>query len=244
LDHDNCLEVVAVRGKPAEIEAIVKRLKTVDKKVFQGLVDQFYCRFVQIVAKGRPSLTEEQVRRIADGRSSVLITGDSGTGKELIARAIHHNSLRKSKPFVAVDCNALSENLLESELFGHVRGAFTGAVSGKKGMLEMAEGGTLFLDEISNIPLATQAKLLKESFPATAYVPYTDSAPAGNLIKLEKELCRGERPAEPAADRGHPDAAGQGCDRAGHADHAVGDRRRRRWHCRFGPVLRRRRADL
>jgi DNA-binding NtrC family response regulator len=101
------------------------------------------------------------IAQCATTNATVLITGESGTGKELIARAIHHNSLRKGKPFVAVDCNSLSENLLESELFGHVKGAFTGAVSGKKGMLEMAEGGTLFLDEISNIPLATQAKLLR-----------------------------------------------------------------------------------
>jgi transcriptional regulator with GAF, ATPase, and Fis domain len=91
----------------------------------------------------------------------VLITGGSGTGKELIARAIHHNSLRKDKPFVAVDCNALSENLLESELFGHLKGSFTGAVSHKKGMFSVAEGGTLFLDEIGNIPLSIQSKLLR-----------------------------------------------------------------------------------
>jgi DNA-binding NtrC family response regulator len=101
------------------------------------------------------------IAQCATTNATVLITGESGTGKELIARAIHHNSLRKTKPFVAVDCNALSDNLLESELFGHVKGAFTGAVSGKKGMLEVAEGGTLFLDEVGNIPLATQAKLLR-----------------------------------------------------------------------------------
>lgn len=106
-------------------------------------------RVYRLVAKGAPTNT------------TVLITGESGTGKELIARAIHHNSLRRERPFIAVDCNSLSENLLESELFGHVRGAFTGAVANKKGMFEVAAGGTLFLDEIGNITLSTQAKLLR-----------------------------------------------------------------------------------
>ena len=101
------------------------------------------------------------VAKCAPTNSTVMLTGESGTGKELIARAIHYNSLRKDKPFIAVDCNALSESLLESELFGHVKGAFTGAVTNKQGMLEIAEGGTLFLDEIGNISLATQAKLLR-----------------------------------------------------------------------------------
>jgi DNA-binding NtrC family response regulator len=107
---------------------------------------------------------QEVYRLIAKGaptNSTVLLTGESGTGKELVARAIHYNSLRKDKPFVAVDCNSLSENLLESELFGHVKGSFTGAMSNKKGMFEVAHGGTLFLDEIGNISLSTQAKLLR-----------------------------------------------------------------------------------
>jgi transcriptional regulator with GAF, ATPase, and Fis domain len=91
----------------------------------------------------------------------VIITGESGTGKELIARAIHYNSLRVDKPFVPVDCNSLSENLLESELFGHAKGAFTGAVANKKGMFEVAGGGTLFLDEIGNFSMAIQGKLLR-----------------------------------------------------------------------------------
>jgi len=99
--------------------------------------------------------------KCAPTNSTVLLTGESGTGKELIARAIHYNSLRKDKPFIPVDCNALTETLLESELFGHVKGAFTGAVGNKKGMLEIASGGTLFLDEIGNISLTTQAKLLR-----------------------------------------------------------------------------------
>jgi DNA-binding NtrC family response regulator len=101
------------------------------------------------------------VAQCAPTNSTVLITGESGTGKELIARAIHFNSLRKDKPFVAVDCNSLTETLLESELFGHVKGSFTGAVANKKGMFEVAEGGTLFLDEIGNVSTSTQAKLLR-----------------------------------------------------------------------------------
>jgi DNA-binding NtrC family response regulator len=103
----------------------------------------------RLVAKGAPT------------NSTVLIRGESGTGKELIARAIHYNSLRKDKPFVAVDCASLTETLLESELFGHVKGSFTGAHANKKGLFEVAEGGTLFFDEIGNIPLSTQAKLLR-----------------------------------------------------------------------------------
>lgn len=101
------------------------------------------------------------VAQCAPTNSTVLLKGESGTGKELIARAIHHNSLRKDKPFVPVDCNSLSENLLESEMFGHVKGSFTGAVVNKKGMFETAHGGTLFLDEIGNVSLTTQAKLLR-----------------------------------------------------------------------------------
>jgi len=101
------------------------------------------------------------IAQCAPTSSTILVTGESGTGKELIARAIHYNSLRKDKPFVPVDCNSLSENLLESELFGHVKGSFTGAVANKKGMFEVANGGTLFLDEIGNFSMATQAKLLR-----------------------------------------------------------------------------------
>ena len=101
------------------------------------------------------------IARCAPTNSTVLLRGESGTGKELVARAIHYNSLRKDQPFVTVDCASLSENLLESELFGHVKGSFTGAVANKKGLLESADSGTLFLDEIVNISLSTQAKLLR-----------------------------------------------------------------------------------
>ncbi len=101
------------------------------------------------------------IAKCAPTNSTVLLTGESGTGKELVARAIHYNSLRKDKPFVPVDCNTLNENLLESELFGHVKGSFTGAVANKRGMFEIARGGTLFLDEVGNISLPIQAKLLR-----------------------------------------------------------------------------------
>jgi DNA-binding NtrC family response regulator len=101
------------------------------------------------------------VARAALSNSVALIVGESGTGKELVARAIHDNGARKSKKFVAVNCGALAENLLESELFGHVRGSFTGAIGDKKGLFEEANGGTLFLDEIGDISPALQIKLLR-----------------------------------------------------------------------------------
>lgn len=102
-----------------------------------------------------------RIIQVAPTDSTVLITGESGTGKELVARAIHRNSPRREMPFVAVDCTALAENLLESELFGHVKGSFTGAIQTKMGLFRVADGGSLFLDEISNISLGTQAKLLR-----------------------------------------------------------------------------------
>ncbi len=101
------------------------------------------------------------IRMVAQTDSTVLVTGESGTGKELVASAIHFNSLRKNRAFVKVNCAALNEGVLESELFGHVRGAFTGAVADKMGRFEMAHGGTLFLDEIGEIPPSTQVKLLR-----------------------------------------------------------------------------------
>ena len=101
------------------------------------------------------------VSRVAESNSNILITGESGTGKELIANAIHFNSERKTKPFVAVNCGAIPAELLESELFGHTKGAFTGAICNRKGRFETAEGGTLFFDEIGDMPMSLQVKLLR-----------------------------------------------------------------------------------
>lgn len=101
------------------------------------------------------------VEKVIDNTTSVLIQGETGTGKEMIARVIHYSGPLRDKPFVAENCGALSENLLESELFGHVKGAFTGAVSDKKGLFEMADGGTVFLDEIADMPQSMQIKLLR-----------------------------------------------------------------------------------
>ena len=103
----------------------------------------------------------EMIKRVAPADTTVLITGESGTGKELVARAIHAHSKRRDKRFLAVNCAALPEALLESEMFGHMKGAFTGAAANKEGLFETASGGTLFLDEISSMPLSIQGKLLR-----------------------------------------------------------------------------------
>ena len=118
--------------------------------------------FHQILGKSKPMREVfDLIRRVADSPTNVLITGESGTGKELVAKAIHYNSERRNAPFVPVNCAAIPETLLESELFGHVKGAFTDAKGDKRGLFEEANGGTLLLDEISELPTLLQAKLLR-----------------------------------------------------------------------------------
>lgn len=135
------------------------------------------------------------VEKVADTNASVLIEGESGTGKELIARAIHYKSKRAAKPFLAVNCGALPENILESELFGHTKGAFTGATADKKGLFRASDGGTLLLDEIGEMPLALQVKLLRalqehEVTPVGASLPVKFDARiiAATNKNLEKEV--------------------------------------------------------
>jgi len=118
----------------------------------------------------------DMVRKLSNVRSNVLIWGESGTGKELFARAIHYNSEARDKPFVPVNCGAIPENLAESELFGHRKGAFTGAAGDRVGYFEAADGGTLFLDEISTLPMTVQSSLLR-ALDSNVIVPVGDTRP-------------------------------------------------------------------
>ena len=147
----------------AEIIATAKRALTQDKTENTKTVQlKEYSEASGIVGHS-PKMIDvyKQIAVVAPSRSTVLITGESGVGKELVARAIHRNSPRASRPFVAVNCGALTETLLESELFGHVKGSFTGAVNDKRGLFEDANGGTIFLDEIGETSLGLQVKLLR-----------------------------------------------------------------------------------
>ena len=118
--------------------------------------------FDQMIGKSAPMQNlYRMLDRVCDSEATVLVTGENGTGKELIAKALHYNSRRKDNKFVVVNCGAFNENLLESELFGHVKGAFTGAIKDKKGLFEEADGGTLFLDEIGETTMAMQVKMLR-----------------------------------------------------------------------------------
>ncbi len=155
--------------KPFKLEeirsAVEKALNTqrliVENKLLRREVEDKY-KFSQMIWRSKAMENViESIKRLAAANSTVLITGETGTGKELVARAIHFNSPRKEKPFIVINCAAIPPTLLESEMFGHVKGAFTDAWQDKRGRFEDAEGGTLFLDEISETSPATQAKLLR-----------------------------------------------------------------------------------
>jgi PAS domain S-box-containing protein len=156
------VSVVPIRDSAGEMAGILAsyrdqtRLFELEKRL--GETQQF----AGIIGRDHKMLQVfELIRAVADSPAPVLITGETGTGKELVAAAIHNESLRAAGPFVAVNCGALPEGTLESELFGHVRGAFTGAIRDKKGRFELADGGTIFLDEVGELPFSTQVKLLR-----------------------------------------------------------------------------------
>ena len=146
----------------ADVRAVVARRRVEEENIqLKRALKQRY-NFQNIVGKSEPMLRIlDLVGLVAPSRSTILIQGESGTGKELIAKAIHMNSPRKDRPFVPVNAGSMPSDLLESTLFGHVKGAFTSAVASKKGLFEVADRGTLFLDEIGTMSLDTQAKILR-----------------------------------------------------------------------------------
>jgi transcriptional regulator with GAF, ATPase, and Fis domain len=152
-------QVVDNSGQPESIEHLHLVLDQVTTILGQVEARKL---FPEIIGQSR-AMREifSQIMKVAPTSSTVLISGESGTGKELVATGIYEHSLRKGKPFVKINCVAIPESLLESELFGHEKGAFTGAVALKKGKFELADGGTVFLDEIGDMPLTTQAKILR-----------------------------------------------------------------------------------
>ncbi|HYF38161.1 MAG TPA: sigma 54-interacting transcriptional regulator, partial [Gemmatimonadales bacterium] len=141
------------------LESERQRLVSENRQLRQELQQRHFSNLIG--ASGPMRQLYEEMERVAAANTTVLIRGESGTGKELIAQEIHYNSLRAEKPFIKVNCAALPETLAESELFGHERGAFTGALSRKKGRFELASGGTIFLDEIGELSPAIQVKLLR-----------------------------------------------------------------------------------
>jgi two-component system response regulator AtoC len=149
-------EIILTLKKAEERERLRRENELLRKEV------QKEYSFKNIVSKNEKMLNIfEVIKKVAPYKSTILITGESGTGKELVARALHYSSNRSQRPFIPVNCGAIPENLLESELFGHVKGAFTDAIRTKKGLFEEADGGTLFLDEIGELPSQLQVKLLR-----------------------------------------------------------------------------------
>lgn len=151
--HEEIKRIVrnALRERSLIAENVILRKQIEERYDFEKMVGESN-EITSVIA---------EVKKIANSKSNVLLLGETGTGKELVARAIHFNSARQDKPFVPINCSAIPENLLESELFGYVKGAFTGAVGSKRGLFEEANGGTVFLDEIGDLSQQLQAKLLR-----------------------------------------------------------------------------------
>jgi DNA-binding NtrC family response regulator len=164
--RDGAYDYVSKPFKLDEIKFTVRRAleqrRLIQENKFyrQELLEKY--QFKNVIGR-TPQMFQvyKTIAKVADTKSTVLLCGERGTGKELVARSLHYNSQRSNRPFIPVDCASLVETLIESELFGHVRGAFTGASSAKKGLLEESDGGTLFLDEVGNLSLSMQSKLLR-----------------------------------------------------------------------------------
>jgi len=173
------------------------RLRKENRLLSEALSDRY--RYGNIIGKSKPMLKiYDMIGKVAQSRASVMIIGPSGTGKELIAKAIHYDSPRKNRPFISINCGALTETLLESELFGHERGAFTGAIAMKKGRFELADEGTLFLDEVGVMSPSLQVKLLRvlqemefERVGGTKTIEVDVRILSASNRKLEEQVDRG-----------------------------------------------------
>lgn len=190
--------------KPLDSERVLLTIKNaldrgkLEKENAQ-LLESVKEHYIMVGESPKMRTLKEMIQKASATNSKVLIEGENGTGKELVARAIHHNSARAAGPFVAVNCAAIPETLIESELFGHRKGAFTGAIADKPGRFQMAEGGTIFLDEIGDMSLMTQAKMLRtleeeciEVVGGKAVVPIDVRVIAATNKDLQKQMKMGE----------------------------------------------------
>jgi DNA-binding NtrC family response regulator len=191
--------------KPFKVDDLIACLKRAEEQISKAETTAVKpehpvrYRFENFIASSPMMMSVcDTIQKVAPTAATVLINGESGTGKEVIARTIHRNSTRAKRPWVAVNCAAIPENLLESEMFGHVKGSFTGAVSDKEGLFEAANGGTLFLDEISSMPLILQGKLLRvlqekeiRRVGGTKSIPVDVRVIAASNANLEEAVVKG-----------------------------------------------------
>ncbi len=191
--------------KPFKVDDLIACLKRAEDRISKSAVTAAISepsvkyRFENFIASSALMTSVcETIQKVAPTAATVLIIGESGTGKEVIAKTIHRNSTRARRPWVAVNCAAIPENLLESEMFGHVKGSFTGAVADKEGLFEAANGGTLFLDEISSMPLHLQGKLLRvlqekeiRRVGGTKSIPVDVRVIAASNVNLEEAVVKG-----------------------------------------------------